>query len=357
MFEREKLASVPAQSELYYWADYVEMRCLTDADGHFGAVRLGDLMNFAGDLAALSDDAVDADESDVLDALLEGHATDELEDQIAYEGDQDVEPDEVPEADTRLGRAAELTDDRRLWCESVFNLLRDREATLGDIYPFSIDGLNVSRLERTVPRDAYVFYLCCSLLRYVPKPVMQSLTSWFEFMSLEVLRRILPPNAEVDAYGTARGKADSRFAGSQYERLTALAAELRGKVLAEEHDFHPRDAGDNGLDVVGWVPMMDSAKGVPSFFGQCACGVKWDAKQYEAGHERWREFIHLSSPSSKLTFIPHHYRSMGQHWYVATDVSGILVDRLRALRFLAGDFSSVPTDVVSEAWSFQLAVV
>ncbi len=94
-----------------------------------------------------------------------------------------------------------------------------------------------------------------------------------------------------------------------------LAEELRGVVVADPVDFHPRDTADNGLDLVAWIPMTDPGKGTVSFFAQCACGKQWDGKQYEASHQRWREFLALKSPSTKWTFIPHYFRKPGSFWY------------------------------------------
>ena len=79
----------------------------------------------------------------------------------------------------------------------------------------------------------------------------------------------LPSTAEVDIYGTSRSEVDSRFTGTQFERLNSLATTLRGKVLWESIDFHPRDRGDNGLDIVAWIPLGDEATAY-AFFARCA---------------------------------------------------------------------------------------
>ena len=104
--------------------------------------------------------------------------------------------------------------------------------------------------------------------------------------------------------------------------------------------------------------MHDGQKGVPSFFSQCACGKRWDGKQYEASYERWREFIHLTSPPTKVTFIPHFFRRFGTEWYAKADVSGVLIDRLRALR-IAPQLSDevLPVDLIEEVLAYRLSAL
>lgn len=369
MFDPGKLATVPPQTELYYWADYVELLCMSDVDGVFSAERLAQWAKFADDFEATSVDAQDADERDVLERLVEV----DRYDVDAGLGDPDVVDGESGEAATGeedeneqflnyedFGRAAEETDDRFLWCQNIFRLLADRVRSLGATYPFDIDRatMTISRRRLTPARRQYVFYLSCSLLNYVPQRTMQRLTAQFEVVSFEVMCRIVPTTARVDMYGTSRGKVKSRFKGTQFERLEALASELRAKVIVQAVDFHPRDRGDNGLDLVGWIPMHDPAAGVVSFFAQCACGKKWDGKQYEASHSRWRNFLSLKAPSTTMTFIPHYFRKPGEHWYAEADVSEILVDRLRALRAVAGSPNSrLPIELIDAAWDFRITTV
>lgn len=356
-----RLTDVPAHSEYHHWADYVELLCMTDPDGQFSAERLAEVADFAADLLATSPDAQDVEPGDI-ESFLARSGAEHLSSFDEQELDEDADLDEDEEGDlnyAEFGRAAEEADNRYEWCQRVFASLESRARALGGHYPFEVDSsaLHIVRSELTDERRAYVFLLCCSSLSYVSRQTLQRLTAIFEVVSFEVLKRMLPAGAEVDVYGTARGRVQSRFTGTQFQRLQSLATELRGKVIAEAVDFHPRDRGDNGLDLVAWIPMGDHSKGVPSFFGQSACGRGWEGKQYEASHERWREFIHLTSPSTKVTFIPHYYRKVGEAWYAESEVSGVVIDRLRTLRFMPTfPLDVVPIDLVDAAWNYRLPV-
>jgi hypothetical protein len=364
MFDAAKLSKVPAQSELYYWADYVELLCLVDTDGAFSAARLAEAAKVADDFMATSPDAQDADPSDVA----EGLSAVEPDIDTLTDVDPPVESDRdtaevgngTPDSYADFGRAAEVTDNRYLWARNIFRLLVARQATLEDKYPFEVDAasLRITRTELTEERRTYVYYLCCSLLPYVPSGAMQRLTSSFERVSLDVLRQLVPATAEVDLFGTARGSDASRFTGNLFTRLEGLCEELRGVMIAEPQDFHPSDTADNGLDLVAWLPMHDRAPGVPAYFCQCACGREWDPKQYSVTQARWANFMQLKSPAVSVTFMPHYYRKPGDHWYASADLGGLLIDRLRAIRFLTNVPSgSLPNSLVDEAWSFRRTVV
>lgn len=343
------------------------MLCMTDTDGEYSADRLATYLGFAGDFLATSPDAQDADFADVADTLAAGpdpsadfiDIVDHDSERVGYPDDFD--PDFAMDGGlSTFGRDAEVADDRGVWCESIFSLLRSRQNLLGTKYPFLVDGrgMSIKRRDLDDENNLYIFLLCCSLLRYVPRTTLQELTTHFEFVSLEVLKALLPA-AEVELFGTARThQGHSRFMGTALERVAGLAKELRGVLMAKEGDFNPRDQGDNGLDLVAWIPMGDAAEGVPAFFAQCACGARWDGKQYQASYDRWGRWIHLSSPPTKMTFIPHLFRRVGGDWYVARDVSGVLMDRYRIVTALGA--AMVPVAAISlarKAWEFRRELV
>jgi len=365
MFDVGSLERIPDQSELYFWADYIELKCLTDPDGQFSLDRLLSKLKFADDLSATSEDALDADDEDVED-LLAIVALEELGEGLSVAEDAGADAS-FADADELMyeqyGRAAEVRDDRRRWSEDAFKLLETRAMLLGDSYPFvlSADSLSLEVAPVSDSRLLYVFYLCCSSLRYVDKKTESRLTSLFEAASADVMRLLLPSNAEVDLFGTARGLAESRFRGSLYNRICELARELNGTVKVRPQDFHPRDTADNGLDIVGWIPAGDLQPGLLSFFAQCACGTGWKGKQSEASYlQRWNRFLDLTSPPATIVFIPHAFRKAGGHWGADSDVESVLIDRIRAMRLYSDKMESagtVPIELVRKAWDFRTALV
>lgn len=373
MLDLATLSTPPDQSELYFWADYVELLCMTDIDGEYSADRLASDCQFAEDFRSTSPAAQDGDFNDVADSLTGGDGDDEhLYGGIGYlseleAGDPDFDTFEDPDAENearRFDRAAEKTDNRYVWCQTVFGFLRSRERLLGANYPFVIDERRMTITRRPVDDDIrqYVFLLCCSLMRCMTRSSRQKLATLFEIVSFHALSALLPDRAEVDIYGTSRNYAPSRFTGTPFERITALARYLGGTVLVDKGEFHPNDRGDGGLDLVAWIPLGDSADGlptgVPAFFAQCAARADWESKQHEASYDRWRQMLHLKSPPVNMTFIPHHFREPGGAWYKEKSVTSVLMDRRRILSALSSvGMPQAALLAAQSAWDVERDVV
>ncbi|WP_129336313.1 hypothetical protein [Cellulomonas endophytica] len=336
MLEVEALSTPPAQKELYYLADFLELLCMTDPERSFSADRLSNLLEFSADFGSLSKDALDGDLADVVDQLsgvvVEPDALDLFPSAAPEDVDRgSVEDEEDDEALPHFGREAELSEERVVWCRNLFALLARRERSLSADYPFRVER-ELMRIKFVEPASAsgrlYLFYLACSTLNYSTAATRSRLTKSFERVSKQVQER-LTPNFNVEIFGTSE---EGRFAGGAFDKLEALARELETTVMATRSEFHPSDSGDHGLDIVAWYAFNDSAGAVPAYFGQCACGKKWDGKQYEASPMRWRQLLHLKVDPQVVIYIPHYFRGSGDDWYAPSDVSTVLIDRLRAVR-------------------------
>ena len=356
MFKQDRLGSLPKQSEMHHLADYMELLCLTDPDGEYGVERLGEKYLFATDLQEVSPDAQDSDDIDIIERLAGIDVEDEPEEPQTDEDASELEDLLEYEA---FGRDAELRDVRDRWCWDVFALLIHRSEVCADNYPFTVnvDERSISLRDATPERLFYTYLLLCSSLRYVPKRVEGKLTKSFERVSADVLRGLLPDRAVVDVFGTARGKDKSQFSGTLYKRIGRLAKTLGGRRIVSAKDFHPRDTADNGLDIAAWIPLPGGREGQPTFFGQCACGTGWRGKQHEADYgTRWKDFIHLTSPPTTITFIPYFFRKPGGHWYARADVNTIVIDRMRMMMLAAETevpMTSVPFDLAYAARAYQ----
>lgn len=365
---------VPKRNELHHWADYVELLCLTDPDLIYSAGRLADVVASESDFTAAETDLTGAistdstDDDEYLEGAFDGAADatrqEALSDALGTEFEDvslDIDDSRILEkADKFFGRDAETDDRDYLWRLRIFRLLESRQAALEDAYPFEVNRqqLTLKRRDMSNTRLLYVFFLCCSALRYHPRVTQAALTSAFESMSLYSLRAMLPSPWIVDPYGTAKGLERSRFKGGNFKKIKALSRVLNGALLVKKHNFHPRDTADNGLDLVAWLPQADRAKGVPAVFAQCACGERWESKQLESSYSRWKEFIHLASEPTTVTFIPHYFRTVGDEWYAEADVSSMLVDRLRAMRLLRGHRpAGTVIGLAKSAWAYQRVLV
>lgn len=290
-----ELNLLPRDSAAYVWADYVEILCLVSEDRLFTRDDLLDAMRDMRDMN------VDAD------------------------GDDDSDP--------HLTRA-EANDRERRKLDDYFAHLSVRCQAFGDAYPFSLsetaDYLNV-REPLSSLQELYIFLLLCSNLRHLEGHV-QTLTKCFELLSRDALEAILPLGSSAHLFGA---KHDGRFAGSFWDKLTNLAAELRESVTLARETVRGKN-GDGGLDLIGWIPMGDEAKGFPIIFGQCACSKEdWPRKQHELDFDTWRKRLTLEVRPYNMLFVPFYLRTTSATWERAFEIGNtVLVDRLRMLHFL-----------------------
>ena len=241
------LDKLPAHSDIHLWADFIELLCLCNLDGYVS-------------------------KADVLDRYEEIMGTDKSEEQDASSSDE--------RNDIRSNRLELKSDD---W----FGHLAFRAGTFGgdDFYPFEMtsdgDAL-VRKDELTLKHKLYIFLLIASNLRYTPT-LRDGISSDFEAICEVALKKCLPYQAEVYIFGTGGLPDSKKLSGNLFKKITKLADLLNERVIVEEKNLSHRNVGDGGLDIVGWVPMGDSARGLFCIFGQCACDFdNWVVKQHSS---------------------------------------------------------------------------
>lgn len=191
-------------------------------------------------------------------------------------------------------------------------------------------------LSQTDSRSLYLFLLYCSVLRYVPTgEARTSLTARFEALCLDVMRAIMPSQAEVHLFGKNSELANGRYYGRLARKLEILVGDLGETAHFNTHDFGPRDFGDNGLDIVAWIPMGDALNGRPVVFGQCACTPQWVVKQHSSSGAAFNEVMTQMVDPTNMCFIPFDFRGADGGWYKRPSIHrSVVVDRRRMLRLL-----------------------
>ena len=295
------LEKPPSTREVHVWADYIELLCLVSIDQEIS-------------------------KADVLDRVRERRDLDE--------------PDDASLLDDSAvrGGAAEHDDRFSTDLDDIFAHLVYREGTFKDAYPFTIGQGRVLRVKASLAmrHRLYIFFLLSANLRYLPRSLTSKLTSDFELLSAEVLRACLPSGAEVHVFGSnALHSAQPRYAGRLWNKIQRLAADLHERPAIPETEFKPTDTGDNGLDIVGWVPAGDKAGGFFLVFGQCACTEDWVSKQHSSSAEQWRATMSLLATPSNMVFVPYCFRQSNGEWLRRHDIHGtVLIDRPRFVYYL-----------------------
>ena len=323
----ENLHKLPRSQESHLWADYVELLCLANLDG-------------------------EASQADVLDRVRAG--------QDLVRERADPRDGGGPAASAEEMAHAEFSDKEVEKVKDWFRHLEYRQRAFEGFYPFTLseDGHTLLRLApMTQRRKLYVFLLVASNLRCIKKGYWNKITAAFEYASRDALRSYLPDGAKTYVFGKNMLNRGGRYSGRLWDKINRLAEDLVEKVLVSEDEFGPSDTGDHGLDVVGWVPIGDTAPGFLLVFSQCTCNMDWHEKQWQSSRLNWDPVITFTSPPNNLVFIPYCFRNADGSWRRRRDIKrSILVDRLRLIHLLRKEYGSLRTvtfEVVNEALKYR----
>lgn len=304
----DNLAEYPRLNDIFVWSDYVEIRCFVHPDGLFSRSSLSEtteeMEEVVGDI-----------DLEVPDEELE-------DDEEEAHGDEGFDDSPPEKQDRRSRKAAE-----------VFSHIRVRSHLFGEeLYPFIIDDESKSislKEELTEWHHAYIQLLISSALRYVPHTRRQEVTDKFEVVSHEIFKQLMPAGWEVHQFGK---NSSTRYTGHLFDKLTALAADVRGMITCLRKDFDENDRGDGGLDLVAWHPMGDSRRSMPIAFAQCGCTAdSYGPKTLDASPAMLGNKIAVAHRWATYYFMPQSLHD-GSDWIGFKKFgSAIVLDRYRIL--------------------------
>ena len=252
----------------YFYGDFAELVALFANGNYFTCADLIDRFNdFNVSIRSRRAEAYD-EMGNELDIEIDDGMGSELANELGNTEDGVID-DEIASSQ------AERVDEKETWATSVFAILQKRYEIYGADYPFEVDDKKL-RLNQpvTARQQIYLMLLLAANLNYF-EHLQPTLTSEFEQVAFEVLKRFLPKHAIVKQFGK-----NSDYEGTAREKISALARDL--KVKTRESEIATiLGSQKRGLDVVGWLPFQDAYANVLSVFGQCACGKDWYRKQNE----------------------------------------------------------------------------
>lgn len=217
----------------------------------------------------------------------------------------------------------------------ILNYVQIRCTAFGEAYPFQIsdDQDTVEVAFDDSPRQRlYLALLLASSLRTLEKSRRNDVARIFEEISFVVFSKLQPPGSEIRATWAGPGRP-APYEGTLFQKLTALAADLRCTPNFAEADFNPSDTGDGGMDIVAWHPMSDLRSGIPIAMAQCGCSRDdWEHKQLEAHPVKHNQRLPVMHPWANYYFMPLDFRRADGDWAKKSDLAEvIIVDRLRIL--------------------------
>jgi hypothetical protein len=286
-------------TELFRWADYFELVCLFNLDK---SISKGDVYSIMAPL--LRDSIIDKEEFE--------------------SSDDGAEKDILPSNESP-------TDQYRFFCDELFKMFEYRTLVYKAFYPFKIKEGNLLQLKPSlyIKCKLYIYLLSCSNLSFF-KDAQSNLTTEFEILSKESLKRFISAKAEIHHFGA--NVRPSSYSGNLYAKIVKLASDLNCDLIAQKEDFSPKDTGDGGLDIVAWYPFKDMKWSRFIILAQCKCSEEWIDLRFSSSLDAWQGKIGFKQHINNMTFIPMCYRRQNGAWHKSHNVSGtILIDRQRLI--------------------------
>ena len=281
-------------------ADYIEFLCICNTDKEMSM----------GDMLAIVYSSVES----------EAEREAEIEDDPTFE--------ESP---------AEFKDYQQRAVEDWFEQLEYRQGAFNDFYPFQLkDRRLILETDVSDKMKCYIFLLLCSSLRIIKKSHMNTLTTLFETISTEVLKKYLP-DFIVHPFGKS-SVAREYYPNKLVDAIEKLAGNLGERNICQKEDIASKDTGDGGLDIVAWRPFSkDETPGKLICFAQCACSPdEWGGKIHDADIGKWRQYINFLHEPAQFIFIPICFRSSNGDWFRKSEIgSTVVIDRLRICSLLS----------------------
>lgn len=324
---REKVTSKPflsaegrgnvRKSDTHRHADYAELLCLINPDRVLSNADLEDRLLERTDVGDV------ADESDLIVGGGNGAA-------------------DIPDA--YLGSQIDSATSRRVQAEvtQIREQLQYRVQAFGATYPFRLTSTGTSfqltrkkRLREV--HKLYLFLLIASDAKRISDGSSHpKVYTAFEQLATEMMKRLLPPGAEVHPFGTATKRGQRFYGGSKISRMEKLAKELRGRSLFTSNNTEPTDSGDGGIDTVGWLPFADSADGILTLIGGATCSYReLTGKLMDTSVSKIKNKLMLRVPHVNVCFVPFLLRKATGKWHLETEIGeAVIVDRLRFVKSL-----------------------
>jgi hypothetical protein len=321
-----ELEKTPSVSQIYSnsWADYIELVCLANVDGEITEDEFAD--RIMGRIIDLKEDSPDN--------------LKELEELESQSDDQE-----------EVSNRAKIPEKIKTRVRDYFNILALRQNMYGSFYPFQVSEDFIETKQDFDDRQLlYIYLLMCSNLHLFDSSSRTKLANCFELISFNAFRNLLPDNASVHLFGKNPYNTNGEFSrGSFWRKLNRLKDAINEQLNPHlrQRDFSGHNTGDEGLDLVAWIPTGDRLSSSLIYFAQCACTYDFVSKQHTSSHYAWAQKLVFKNPPSNSTFIPHCFRGSDGKWINSNDIAyTYLMDRIRILKFYEDNnvysFSDLP---------------
>lgn len=263
-------------------ADYLEIECLKSVGGSFSVVEAAQLMG-------------------VVD-------------------DESTPEDESEENWEEVRRALAIVEDRERMCRGA--------------YPFETDvnALYLSRECDNTVSSVYTFFLLATRERMRENRFVDGIDGslLFERVCADILKNFFGKYSSSYVFGTG-GDVPGNFK-KKLEELLRLFSE-RGYTISDKAvNPHLRDGG---IDIVTFIPFVDSRQGQFITFSQCKTGTNWEQMLSSLCPSILDDYINPSLVSKPFVFFLIAEDCRDFDWVtIVRRTGGVIFDRCRLMSFL-----------------------
>ncbi|MCY4195782.1 MAG: hypothetical protein OXD33_02480 [Rhodobacteraceae bacterium] len=207
----------------------------------------------------------------------------------------------------------------------IMDELMRRQKSLGDLYPFEIQGDSLTY--KKSDSLLYEFLLCTCLSPNLTTGDFVKFPRLFERIAARLTANSLGHNTGFSHIGAPSGRGNLK---ASVQEAIEKSQELHWGPRFNLPDAGPHQ-GDQGVDFIIWRDFECGRKiGQQFYFGQCACGNNWETKLNDVSDYFMQWFEPLDVSPTSVFAIP----------FVISDLklsatsrqAGIVMDRLRLVR-------------------------
>lgn len=209
---------------------------------------------------------------------------------------------------------------------SIFAILEERQAILGERYPFHFVGKRLLAVDDVDPYSSAYLVLWAITLAQAYKLVQSPDPT-------RVFEDLVAPCVRSDRLDTVN------FGELRRQRQTFPEALIEaGKLLLLPTDpdaaIRSASAQDEKADMLGHLSWGDMRAGLWSFVGQATCAKSeaWERKIVETGAPQWSSWLGAGVRPTIFLAVPHHVESLHLRRLMQQS-ERIVLDRLRLARF------------------------
>lgn len=249
---------------------------------------------------------------------------------------EDIVLDRWPMRGHKIVLPYEELDDIESCAEGTQQCIIERSDILGDKYPFTIEGHQISlRKEFEIYKSPYLALLGVTVVHAFELEPNLRVDQLLEALVVSALEELGLTVANVGEISRSQGRDFTRT----LEQLSATVGIAMNPNAAVRRIY----ANDAGIDVLAHVNWNDRRSGRWSLIGQVTCGSSdtWNQKIAEPSPSTWQRFMTETAAPFVFLAVPHHveHRAFRE---ITERNSNTLIDRTRLASFM----TKVPADAI-----------